>query len=272
MAADFDPYRKWLGIQPGAPINHYRLLGIALFESDPEVISNAADRQMVHVRTYQGGQHSQWSQKILNKLSTARVCLLSPEKKTQYDVGLRREISARRPPAVLLPRPLAPLADPVPPSSSQTPQTTGPSDGVEPSVLSGNRRSRIFPRTASSPRARPMVWTRSNCPSRRNRPRSRKRRSSIPSPSPIAAEGDATEDLGAFSPPLVSGRTVTRRRRRNRTPGVWISVIAVIAVILLLLIAWALNSPAPDVGGPSKRPAQARTGILGLLPRRESRP
>ena len=179
MAADFDPYRKWLGIQPGAPINHYRLLGIALFESDPEVISNAADRQMVHVRTYQGGQHSQWSQKILNELSTARVCLLSPEKKTQYDVGLRREISARRPPAVLLPRPLAPWQIRFLPPRRRLPRPRGLRTASSFRSLR-KRRSRIFPRTASSPRARPMVWTRSNCPSRRNRPRSRKRRSSIP--------------------------------------------------------------------------------------------
>jgi hypothetical protein len=34
----FDPYRKWLGIPPEEqPPNHYRLLGIALFEDDPDV-------------------------------------------------------------------------------------------------------------------------------------------------------------------------------------------------------------------------------------------
>ena len=41
----FDPYRKWLGIPPQEqPPNHYRLLGIGLFESDFDVISNASDR------------------------------------------------------------------------------------------------------------------------------------------------------------------------------------------------------------------------------------
>jgi len=54
LMAAFDPYRKWLGIPPEEqPPDHYRLLGIARFESDPDVISNAADRQMVHVRSYQ---------------------------------------------------------------------------------------------------------------------------------------------------------------------------------------------------------------------------
>ena len=98
MAADFDPYRKWLGIPPGEPIHHYRLLGIALFESDTEVISNTADRQMAHVRTFQGGQHAHWSQKILNELSTARVCLLSPDKKRSTMHGfVARSRPARRP-------------------------------------------------------------------------------------------------------------------------------------------------------------------------------
>ena len=44
MAEAFDPYRKWLGIPvQDQPPNHYRLLGIELFEADPDVISNAAD-------------------------------------------------------------------------------------------------------------------------------------------------------------------------------------------------------------------------------------
>ena len=35
----FDPYHKWLGIPPkDQPPNHYRLLGVDLFESDPDVI------------------------------------------------------------------------------------------------------------------------------------------------------------------------------------------------------------------------------------------
>ena len=40
----FDPYHEWLGIRPEEhPVDHYRLLGIARFESDAAVISNAAD-------------------------------------------------------------------------------------------------------------------------------------------------------------------------------------------------------------------------------------
>jgi hypothetical protein len=43
----FNGYHCWLGISPkDCPPNHYRLLGIDLFESNPEVISNAADQRM----------------------------------------------------------------------------------------------------------------------------------------------------------------------------------------------------------------------------------
>lgn len=59
MSETFDAYRKWLGISPTEqPPDHYRLLGVVRFEDDADTISNAADRQMAHVRTFQTGPHS----------------------------------------------------------------------------------------------------------------------------------------------------------------------------------------------------------------------
>jgi tetratricopeptide (TPR) repeat protein len=85
----FDPYLKWLGIRPkDQPPHHYRLLGVEIFESDPEVISNAADARMAHVRTYQTGRYSALSQKLLNEIATAKITLLNPEKKAEYDARL----------------------------------------------------------------------------------------------------------------------------------------------------------------------------------------
>jgi len=125
MPEAFDPYRKWLGIPPkdrppnGLPPNHYRLLSLELFEEDGDAISNAADRQMAHVRTFQAGEHSALSQKLLNELSAARVCLLNRERKAEYDAVLRREFAAQEaaaapkafPPAAPL-RAAQPLATP----------------------------------------------------------------------------------------------------------------------------------------------------------------
>ncbi len=88
--SDFDFYHKWLGIPPkDQPPHHYRLLAIESFESDPEVIAAAADSCMEHVHAFQTGEHSQDSQRLLNELASARVCLLNTEKKAQYDAALR---------------------------------------------------------------------------------------------------------------------------------------------------------------------------------------
>ena len=94
----FDPYHSWLGIPPHhQPPDHYRLLGVQAFESDADVIANAANRQMGHVRTYQTGKHEALSQRLLNEIAAAKVCLLHPQKKAGYDEQLRSQQQSRRP-------------------------------------------------------------------------------------------------------------------------------------------------------------------------------
>jgi hypothetical protein len=95
MSGSFDGYHVWLGIPPSEqPPNHYRLLGIAVFEADLDVIDHAADRQMAHVRTFQAGKNGAVSQQILNELAVARVCLLNTGKKAAYDEALRGKLQA----------------------------------------------------------------------------------------------------------------------------------------------------------------------------------
>jgi hypothetical protein len=121
----FDPYHRWLGIPPkDQPPHHYRLLGLDLFESDDEVIADAVQRQMAHVRTYQLGPSSAVAQEILNQLGAAKACLLNPEKKAIYDQRLRQAPSAKTavaaPPAVQPPAsfpPPAPAARPPVPTA-----------------------------------------------------------------------------------------------------------------------------------------------------------
>jgi len=111
MPEQFDPYHQWLGISPkDQPPNHYRLLGIDLFEAEPDVISNAADQRMVHVRSFQAGENSDLSQTILNEISSAKICLLNSAKKLAYDDQLRRKIQASLP--VARPLEVAPLQAP----------------------------------------------------------------------------------------------------------------------------------------------------------------
>ena len=105
MSDAFDPYYIWLGIPPeDQPPNHYRLLGVTLFESNREVIEAAANRQMAYMQEISAGdEHIDEAQKILGELSKARVCLLNSEKKAAYDAELRDSfdalVAAPEPPA-----------------------------------------------------------------------------------------------------------------------------------------------------------------------------
>jgi hypothetical protein len=88
----FDAYHKWLGIPPkDQPPNHYRLLGIDLFESDPDVIDAAANKQMAFLQGCSTGRHVALSQKLLNEIAAARLCLLNPAKKAAYDAKVKAQ-------------------------------------------------------------------------------------------------------------------------------------------------------------------------------------
>jgi len=152
MDEAFDPYRKWLGIPPDEqPPNHYRLLGLAPFESDPEVIANAADARMAHLKTFQTGRYAALSQKVLNHLATAKVCLLRAENKEAYDRQLRAELEARQPPAASATRP-PPAPPPTPPEVEPPPASFAAIPQVrsrrKPSVAAYLRRRRKQSRLA----------------------------------------------------------------------------------------------------------------------------
>lgn len=90
MSDSFDPYHNWLGIpRQEQPPDYYRLLGIVLFESDPDVIQNACDQRMSHLKAFATGPRAALSQRLLNEVSRAAVCLLNPSKKRTYDEKLR---------------------------------------------------------------------------------------------------------------------------------------------------------------------------------------
>ena len=110
----FDPYYKWLAIPPKEqPPDYYRLLGLSVFEPDLDVIANAVDARMAHIRTFQTGKHSEVSQRILNEIAQAKVCLLKPQRKSEYDRRLRVTSHEAEPaiqPPVSVPSPFAPAA------------------------------------------------------------------------------------------------------------------------------------------------------------------
>jgi len=107
--SEFDPYHQWLGIPvKERPISKYRLLGLATFENDKDVITAAAERQTVYLRMIKTAQHAKLATQILNEVSEARVTLLDSRKKSFYDEKLRKEINALQP---MVTQPLSELPD-----------------------------------------------------------------------------------------------------------------------------------------------------------------
>ena len=66
-----DPYYEWLGIPAEEqPPNHYRLLGINVFESNPKVIESAVNQRMAYLQQLSGDQASvDDAQRIMGKKS-----------------------------------------------------------------------------------------------------------------------------------------------------------------------------------------------------------
>jgi serine/threonine protein kinase len=91
----FDPYHQWLGIPPkDQPPDHYRLLGVERFEKNLDVIDNAAEQRTMHLRTFQLSKYHDLSERLLNEVAAAKVCLLQPAKKAAYDAKLREKLQS----------------------------------------------------------------------------------------------------------------------------------------------------------------------------------
>lgn len=157
MADEFDPYLQWLSIRdPQRPPNHYRLLGVELFEEDPVVLTHAADRQMSYVRKFQAGKRSAESQQLLNEIAAAKVCLLQPQKKAAYDAKLKVEQQAAgEGPADLIPPAVAfeePAAEP---------------EGAAPGTGSGwlSRIAALLARSPDEPPEPEETWREADSPS-----------------------------------------------------------------------------------------------------------
>jgi len=107
MAGNFDPYYKWLGIPPkDQPPNFYRLLGIELYEADPEVIAIAAEQRTGHVRSFQSGEYALISQKLQKKILAVRDYLLDPVKKAEYDTSLQLQLRHQQAQSLPLAKPM----------------------------------------------------------------------------------------------------------------------------------------------------------------------
>jgi formylglycine-generating enzyme required for sulfatase activity len=110
----FDPYYKWLGIPPDEqPPNHYRLLGIRLFEPDLEVINAAVVQRSQYVRNFQTGKCVEQATRILNEIAAGGACLTDPARRAKYDAELKQQAARSKSASTnSLPPAPAPLIDP----------------------------------------------------------------------------------------------------------------------------------------------------------------
>ncbi|MFO0901819.1 MAG: hypothetical protein U0939_02395 [Pirellulales bacterium] len=165
----FDAYYQWLGIPPREqPPNHYRLLGLELFESNPDVISHAADRQMVHLRSFQNSKQALLSQRLLNEVSAARLCLLDPQKRTAYDAQLREKLATAPPdgptsaPSAAPPPTAPPVAPSIPPPPPAPPPVAAPVAAANSSPAAPPNAPRFASTTRSAAAVRSRTRRRRN--------------------------------------------------------------------------------------------------------------
>jgi hypothetical protein len=215
--AAFDPYAQWLGIPPAEqPPDHYRLLGLARFETDPARIAAAADARMALLRSVQTGPRGLIAQKIMNEVAAARVCLLAPERKSLYDKELWQRLAAQtRPSATLAPQSPGIGAMPMP-TFAGTPHTGQPLAAANPMSGAALLATPTHdPQAAGGYSATPCV--------------------------PIVGGPASAGQQSASEIPLsvpVSGV----RYRRRRALGTWIWVIATgLAVAGLAALAYVLS-------------------------------
>lgn len=162
MPEKFDPYYRWLGIpSKEQPPNHYRLLGLDVFEAEPALIDSFALRHASFLREITDGPHLADAQRLLNELAAARRCLLDPQRKAAYDDQLRTRLAAA---GAARPDTEAAVPSPAPqhrvvahPSQEHRPERCGAcsiSVAAEPDCTAGGRAQ-----SPSRPKPqRPLAW------------------------------------------------------------------------------------------------------------------
>jgi hypothetical protein len=92
MSDPFNAYYAWLGIPPeecheGGP-HYYQLLGLRVFEKDPQAIDAAARRTIATLSRYATGLHGDLTERLLVEVGAAAACLRNPMQKAEYDRAL----------------------------------------------------------------------------------------------------------------------------------------------------------------------------------------
>ncbi len=97
--AEFDPYHNWLGVpSTEQPPHAYRLLGLEMFENDPDVIEAAAEARLRYVARFLQGSRAATAQRLVAELMAVRDTLLVTHAKQRYDRMLSSRIASTKRP------------------------------------------------------------------------------------------------------------------------------------------------------------------------------
>lgn len=218
VSPSFDPYHKWLGIPPKhQPPSHYRLLGIALFEGDRDVIAAAVAQRSSFLQGHASGPQAAWAERLLSEVAEAQRCLTDAAQKSTYDARLkaRRETArhaANAAPANTKAAPSVPI--PMPPDGPDP-------EPAPPPVVTGD--SVVPPPVASVPPSPPPASPSGVRPS-------------SPVPHVVAVvRADSPRSLGRMS-----------HRETNPVLAVGFAVIAILVLAAVAYLATGLRSGKGD--------------------------
>ncbi|QDT44933.1 Serine/threonine-protein kinase pkn1 [Gimesia alba] len=144
----FDPYQRWLGIPPqDQPPHFYRLLGLELFEEDPEIIKAAAENAIAFIQQNAFGEELQQSQRLLKDIEKVAAYLMSPPHKAKYDKKLKAKLGISTPEVSAPEAPTQQTSSkqnpkPAPPTSSQSQESPSPIQVDSPSTDSSLEKSK----------------------------------------------------------------------------------------------------------------------------------
>ncbi len=159
MPIEFDPYLEWLGIQSTErPLDHYALLGLTRFESSEALIDQHSVQRIELLQDIAtGSEQVEISQKILNEISAARVCLLDRQKRTKYDLQLKKQLAGFDSAESRLAR-FASNAESAPPKESPAKPVAPISLEISTDLESKKRKSGENPIPRISKRKKPWVF------------------------------------------------------------------------------------------------------------------
>ena len=219
MAKKFDPLKAWFGLPADqGSVDYYTLLGLPRFEGNPELIFWAWRVRMAVVQQHMKGPYTRQAEEIAPLLKEARDCLLSPERKAEYDRKLRSmgDLTSGGP------------------SKESTGSAFYRSTYGTPNLSLGTNVGKADPEKAASAAGRQVTHL-PYAPSLQSRQQTASTPSNLDS-IPLASVESSEEE------PKSLKREYVRRERSSRDYSELFQAIAlgVVAVVLLLLLGYAI--------------------------------